>query len=256
MHSSADRARVRELAGLGHSTSQLATIAGIPRSTVREWLAKWRCDPEWPAGTRQRRRVRGRATTTPPVVPTAPYAYLLGLYLGDGDISSDLGRFRLTLDSAYPDIIRSAVVALTTVAAGSRVGVAPRRGDRSVEVYAFAAAWPRLFPQHGPGPKHERRIELAPWQSAITRAHPRELVRGLIHSDGCRYVARQRKGARYYAYTRYSFSNQSPDIRRLYCEHLDLLGIRWTRSGTGGCQIAVATRLGVTQLDSFVGPKS
>jgi hypothetical protein len=43
-----------------------------------------------------------------------------------------------------------------------------------------------LFPQHGPGRKHERPIVLAGWQQSITRRHPKQLIRGLIDSDGCR----------------------------------------------------------------------
>jgi hypothetical protein len=110
-----------------------------------------------------------------------------------------------------------------------------------------------LFPQHGPGRKHERRIVLTRWQRDITAAHPRELVRGLIHSDGCRFVANQRVGGRTYRYTRYSFSNRSEDIKAIFCEHLDLLGIRWTRPNR--CDIAIDRRSEVAKLDSFVGPK-
>ena len=32
------------------------------------------------------------------------------------------------------------------------------------EVYSFSKHWPCLFPQHEPGRKHERKIELMPWQ--------------------------------------------------------------------------------------------
>jgi len=110
-----------------------------------------------------------------------------------------------------------------------------------------------LFPQHGPGRKHERRIVMTRWQRDITAAHPRELLRGLIHSDGCRFVANQRVGRKTYRYTRYSFSNRSEDIKAIFCEHLDLLGIRWTRPNR--CDIAIDRRSEVAKLDSFVGPK-
>ena len=110
-----------------------------------------------------------------------------------------------------------------------------------------------LFPQHGRGRKHERRIVLARWQREITAVHPRELVRGLIHSDGCRFVANQRVGAKTYRYARYSFSNRSEDIKAIFCRHLDLLGIRWTRPN--GTDIAIDRRAEVAKLDAFVGPK-
>jgi hypothetical protein len=43
-----------------------------------------------------------------------------------------------------------------------------------------------LFPQHGPGRKHERVLEMADWQRAIVERHPADFLRGLFHSDGCR----------------------------------------------------------------------
>jgi intein-encoded DNA endonuclease-like protein len=110
-----------------------------------------------------------------------------------------------------------------------------------------------LFPQHGPGLKHERRIELEPWQREITHAYPREFIRGLINSDGCRFTNPVRHGDRLYTYPRYLFSNVSEDIKRLFCEHLDLLGIAWRRLGAKN--ISVARCEAVAALDEFVGPK-
>ncbi len=78
-------------------------------------------------------------------------------------------------------------------------------------------------------------------------------MRGLIHSDGCRFVANQRAGARIYRYTRYSFSNRSDDIRAMFCASLDQLGIGWTRPNEQ--QIAIDRRSEVAKLDAFVGPK-
>jgi hypothetical protein len=46
--------------------------------------------------------------------------------------------------------------------------------------------WPCLFPQHGPGRKHERPILLEDWQREIVERHPGDFLRGLFHSDGCR----------------------------------------------------------------------
>jgi hypothetical protein len=51
----------------------------------------------------------------------------------------------------------------------------------------------------------------------------------------------------------YAFSNASEDILRLCCEHLDLLGIRWTR--TSARDIQIARRSSVDKLEQFVGPK-
>lgn len=128
-----------------------------------------------------------------------------------------------------------------------------RPGSRCLVVQSLWKSWPVLFPQHGPGLKHTRAIELAPWQREKTAAAAQAFVRGLIHSDGCRFIARQPARGKVYAYVRYSFTNESDDIRQLYCEHLDLLGIRWIRATRR--QIDVNRRADVAKLDAFVGPK-
>ena len=133
------------------------------------------------------------------------------------------------------------------------------RVKRRVNVSAASKDWPRLFPQMGPGPKHERRIVLAPWQREIVDAHPWPFVRGLIHSDGCRTVNRFRTRltsgrVAEYAYPRWFFSNRSADIRGLFCEYCDRLAIRWTQSNPRN--ISVSHRTSVALLDSFVPAKS
>ena len=118
--------------------------------------------------------------------------------------------------------------------------------------------WPLVFPQHGPGRKHNRPIVLHGWQRAIVDRRPEPFLRGLIHSDGCRTVNRFKTKlpsgrVAEYAYPRYFFSNQSADIRGLFCEYCERLGIRWTQSNPRN--ISVSHRDSVARLDRFVGPK-
>jgi hypothetical protein len=184
------------------------------------------------------------------------YAYLFGLYLGDGDITRharDVFRLRITLDMRYPGIVESARRAMCLVVPHNRVGVQARTDSGVMLVMAYSKSWPTLLPQHGPGPKHRRPITLQGWQRLITRRFPQAFVRGLIHSDGCRFLARQKVGERVYAYPRYNFSNVSLDIRHLFSEHLDLLGIGYTH--VPPVQIQVAQRVSVQALDTFIGPK-
>jgi len=110
-----------------------------------------------------------------------------------------------------------------------------------------------LLPQHGPGRKHERPIRLEDWQLEITRRHPEPLIRGLLHSDGCRFINPVRHGERRYEYASYVFTNRSEDIKGILCEHLDLLGVAWRRAGSKN--ISIARREAVAALDAFVGPK-
>lgn len=53
---------------------------------------------------------------------------------------------------------------------------------------------------------------------------------------------------------RYFFSNLSEDIKDVFCEHCDLLGVAWSRANPR--HVSVHDRRSVVLLDSFVGPKS
>ncbi len=122
-------------------------------------------------------------------------------------------------------------------------------GSGAVEVGTSWNHWPCHFPQHGLGRKHLRSIWLAEWHKAIVDRNHKALIRGLLHSDGCRVVANDR-GVRS---VRYHFSNRSGDIKRIYCETLDALGIPWTRPSDR--DIAVCRKAATAQLDELVGPK-
>jgi hypothetical protein len=185
------------------------------------------------------------------------YVYLLGLYLGDGNLafSGRSYQLRITLDARYPEIIDAAVSSVREAVPHGCVHVRARRGAIIVE--SGWKGWPELFPQHGRGPKHTRAIALAAWQRGLVDAYPAEFLRGLIHSDGCRVVNRFTvdlpSGRREYAYPRYFFTNLSSDILGLFCECCDQVGVHWTRSNHR--TISVSQRRSVALLDSFVGEK-
>ena len=132
-----------------------------------------------------------------------------------------------------------------------------RKRTGSHDLMSSSVHWPCLFPQHGPGVKHKRPIILEAWQQEIVDEFPKEFIRGLIHSDGCRVLnsavkTRDGRTTRSY-YSRYHFTNESTHIRDPYTGTLDKLGIEW-RYNNRNC-ISVARRESVRQMDSFVGPK-
>jgi len=124
-----------------------------------------------------------------------------------------------------------------------------------MEVVSYWKHWPCLFPQHGPGPKHLREIRLEAWQEEIAHAVPARLLRGLIHSDGSRYMNKVRNRKRQsYSYPRYEFKNNSKDIRDIFCAACERYGVRWTQMNWKS--ITVSRKLDVAKLDVIVGPKS
>jgi hypothetical protein len=243
-------ALVLELVRAGRNDCEIARATGIPRGTVWDWRKGQTPDFD---------RVRTRTSPNswvcaacrgdPLTLPQAPYTYLLGLYLGDGYIASHargVYRLRIFCANAYPELIQRCEQAMGEIIATkvSRVNC-----EGCTEVASFSKHWPCLFPQHGPGRKHERRIALTPWQQELVDQDPRPLIRGLLHSDGCR-VLNWVNGT---PYPRYHFSNVSADIRGIFGRACDQLGIEWRPNNRWS--LSVARRGSVALLDEFVGPK-
>jgi hypothetical protein len=120
--------------------------------------------------------------------------------------------------------------------------------------YSYWTHWPCLLPQHGPDRKHDRPIRLEPWQHTIVTAEPWPLIRGLIHSAGCRCVNRVVVRGRCYEYPRYFFSNRSPDIIGIFTDALDRVGAHWRMNQPWS--VSIARRSSVALLDAHVGPKT
>jgi hypothetical protein len=193
--------------------------------------------------------------------PLTDYSYLLGLYLGDGCISvagdraKGVWKLRIMCADSWPGLIQECAHAMQAIRPDNKVMMIQREG--CTEVLSCWRHWPCLFPQHGPGEKHLRKIELADWQQFIVKRYPGKFARGLLHSDGYRGLNRVRRvlaeGERWYEYPRYLFVNESRDILRLCGETLDRLGVEWRFSKPN--TISVAKRDAVARLDEFVGPK-
>lgn len=244
VHSIEIRAVVGELVARGLSDGEIGRRLSLPRTTIRDM---------------RRGRPSTRATchrcwrpTRPVSFTSVQYAYVLGLYLGDGCIAR-LARtysLRLSLDAKYPGIVREARAVLEACMPMNRVclhAAGPRRTTMVLCVYGNHL--PCLFPQHGPGKKHERRIELEPWQREHVDAAPWPLIRGLIQSDGCRFVNRTGR----YAYPSYEFSQLSPDIRAIFTRACDTVGVEYR---TYRRYTRICRRASVELMEHHVGAKS
>jgi hypothetical protein len=197
------------------------------------------------------RGVRRRTGTS----PRSQLRLLLGAYLGDGYIvlaRRGVYRLRVACDLLHLNIAWWIALAIEDVR-GRRAALQPRLHSRALDVSSYWKHWPCVLPQHGPGRKHERRIALMPWQQRIVDAHPDQLVRGLIHSDGSRHINRIKHQERTYEYVRYAFTNRSEDIKCIFGEACDALGVQWRVMNRDS--ISIARRASVARLDEFIGPK-
>lgn len=257
----AEALRLRDEGGLG--ARRVARRLRLPLATVRDWHAGRlprnardleSCEEELPGRCEHCGHEAHRFAEL-----GERYVYLLGLYLGDGSISHhprDVFRLRVSLDKKYPKIVDECAAAIAVVMRRNAVG---RRLTLSNcwEVWSFSRAWPCLFPQHGPGKKHERRIWLTEWQQQLAQGWPEALIRGMIQTDGCRFMNTGRGGWRH---PRYEFRNVSSDITSIFCTACDCLGLRWTaafpRDETKAISIYVSRKADVARMDEFVGPKT
>jgi hypothetical protein len=245
-----------EASDAGMPDADNAALHGVAVKTIRRWRRLY-----------QRRGLpRGQRHTTVPCprctgasLDESAYAELLGWYLGDGHISAGrrgVWNLHVYNDQRYAELNAHIADLMRAVKPGGRPHT--RQVPGCVVTTVSWRHWLCLFPQHAPGRKHERPIVLRMWQRHIVERHPRDFLRGLFHSDGCRvdnWATHEVRGeTKRYDYARWQFVNHSEDILDLCAWALDLAGIASRRSKS--TTISVSRREDVRRLDAFIGPKS
>ncbi|MCP9208329.1 helix-turn-helix domain-containing protein [Streptomyces sp. NEAU-Y11] len=258
-HGTDVRQKAIKLLRSGVKNADVSRMLGVPVGTVGHWLHLDRAKHGTLPGKSRRPcpRCDGRE------LDGSAYAYVLGLYLGDGHIiqysQHRVPSLMIACSESWPGLIEECKAAMRTVFPDNSVCQARRPGCRNVKIYS-KHLW-CMFPQHGAGKKHERPIHLEPWLQQIVDRYPWNFIRGLFHSDGCRItnwttriVAGERKR---YEYPRYFFTNKSDDIRTLCSNTLTKVGVEWTTLARGSdpFNISVARRASVALMDTHVGPK-
>ena len=170
-----------------------AAAHGVAVKTIRRWRRLYQ----------RRGLVRGQQHLAPPcprcdggLLDPSAYAELLGWYLGDGYISKgrrEVFNLHIYNDRSYVQLNTGILELMRAVKPASMPHT--RLVPGCVVSTVSWKHWPCLFPQHGPGRKHERQISLEAWQEDIVRAFPADFLRGLFHSDGAR-VHKDRKSTR------------------------------------------------------------
>lgn len=246
IHPDVRREALARLATGNESQRTVAQQLGVSPSTV-SWWANGGGSGE--AGRRHRARCDRLSPWT--VLTERPHwAYLFGVYLGDGSIDTE-GRLGFFLDEAYPGIISEVDRALRRIGV-DRPWHVRKPGCRAI--MAGKLGWDRHFPT-GRGPKHTYRLTLAPWHSEAVIHVPQVVLRGLLHSDGCRYLNRVRSTTgQWLSYPSYSFNNRSRDVHAIFEACCQRLGLRPTIA-SGGLTRQLAKRVDVALVDLFVGPK-
>jgi Helix-turn-helix domain len=238
------RATAVALVAAGTPVKRAANELGISRSTLRYWLAER--PPSSNFGPCPRCWRRGRNLD----IARADYAYLLGVYLGDGCISHFARSecLRISCDSKYPRVIEEIEGALTRVLRSSKVGRQYAHEGANTILRVYANHLSCLFPQHGPGKKKHRRVALEDWQREMVREQAPHFLRGCIQTDGCLFLNRTGK----YTYLCCDFANHSQDILDAFCWACELEGIEYRRYPKS---IRIYRRASVQRMVNCVGSK-
>jgi len=253
--------QILELWEQGMPKKRIAITLGIPRATVRDCIERYGSVAGLEANIERASRstpdhVLERISNPENVEVQQAYAYVLGIYLGDGYIAKNKRVYflRIALGDCYPNIINLCAAKLQILLPENKVRVFHSKQGNYVEVICIHKFWPEILVQNSSALKHTRKIELADWQQKIVETYTLEFFRGLYHSDGSRF-SNIVKGT---DYPRYQFTNLSPDIRRMFCEACDRLGIHWTEKARHGktTDIFISKRKDVAYLDSVIGPKT
>jgi hypothetical protein len=173
VHPASIRREALDLVASGLSMNAVSKRLGVSRAAIRDWRNRPHA-------------IAGPAACPSPATSSPEYAALLGFYLGDGCISAHPRTYslRVACDLTSPRIIDDVRRCIETVHPQRRTYVVRAQGV--VVVQSYWKHWPCLFPQHGPGRKHERTLEMTDWQREIVEQFPADFLRGLFHSDGCR----------------------------------------------------------------------
>jgi hypothetical protein len=264
MHPPKVREQALDLIAEGLNDCEVSRRTGVPRGTIRDWRL-----PRYIKRTPVAICPRCWHPAKPIRFTADDYAELLGVYLGDGSISTGprTQRLRIYLDARYPRMIEDIRGLLERCFPKNRIGTAKPsrspwsgRDDSWIVLSLYSSHLACVFPQHGIGKKHEREIRLESWQVELVGAAPWALIRGLIRTDGCHFVNRTNiHRSTPYEYLSYYFANKSKDIVDVLLRALDQVGIRDGRTrfdkARGLWQVRINRRASVALMLEYVGLK-
>lgn len=226
--------RAKELLELNWSHRKIAKELGVDHGTINYWKKKDFILEKTVQADLNDENVQ------------KAYAYILSLYLGDGHIVKfrRTYRFRISQDGKYPNLVKRHIKEIQIILPTNKVNVGLVKGSNVRVVYTCSNILPDLFPQHGPGKKYTRKIELQPWQLDICKKYPWQFLEGFIHSDGSIYNDR--------GYEMICFTNRSLDIIQFFMDFCNMLEVKYTLKNpiaTDNCyHVFIRTRNGVNKV--------
>lgn len=119
-------------------------------------------------------------------------AYVVGLALGDGNLSNPNGRatrLRITCDLKYPKLIQKIRTSLATLLPNNKVSIV-KRSENCLDISCYSNKWEGLLGWHAnKGSKLVQSVSIPDW---IKTNHEYKIncLKGLIETDGSIYTDR------------------------------------------------------------------
>lgn len=119
-------------------------------------------------------------------------AYVIGLALGDGNLSNPNGRavrLRITCDTKYKDLIKDFCLSIQKLLPKNKVSIV-KRAKTFCDISCYSNKWENwLGWKVGKGSKYEQKISIPKWIKQ-NKKFSIECLRGLLQTDGCIYIDR------------------------------------------------------------------
>lgn len=215
-----DVTQVRELFTEGLNRCQISRQTNIPLSTLRKWLN------HDDFNLRDDRNAVKITDIINDKIRREAYSFCLGIYLCDGYIVQSkqhrVPNITFYNDYQYPINTREWCDKIQIIFPENKVNCKKKPSSNCVIVKVYNNCIWDLFPQHGKGKKHDRKLILEDWQKEIIKEFPEEFIKACVQSDGCIYI--QKVSNR--QYHRHNFINKSEDIIDFFLWALSLVGIQ------------------------------
>ena len=216
----------------GMTDREVSQGTGVPVNTIRLWRNR---QVPWCARAGVLHEGRPRDDTPPDLasLPREAYAYLLGMYLGDGWLSRNGSSWmlRIALDEAYQGIVAECERALREVSQDGPL-FARREGPTAWSSAQRGIHGRSCSPSTVRGGSTTAGLNLPTGSRRSSRRPHSASCEASSTSDGWRGLNRVYAKGKRYEYPRYQFSNRSDDIRKLFtdvCDRLDVEWRQWTR---------------------------
>lgn len=118
-------------------------------------------------------------------------AYIVGVAVGDGNLSNPNGRavrLRISCDTQYPKLIEHISSSIQLLFPTNKVSFVLKKNARCGDISCYSNRWPEILGWN-PGAKYDQNIQIPKW-ILDSPVYSSACLKGLIETDGAVYLDR------------------------------------------------------------------